>query len=171
MSKRILAASAIAFALTGCASIFNGQTQAVTIKSVPDGAAVSVTNRAGEKIHTGVAPVTLTLKRGAGYFKAESYLVKMTKEGYEPKELVITGNVSGWYVGNVLFGGLIGMLAVDPVTGAMYTFPESVSATLDSNAPKTSQAELGALRIVSTDTLSPALMAQARRLPSTAGAQ
>ena len=48
--KKVIATSIAAFALTGCASIFNGQTQAVTINSVPDGADVSVTNRAGEKI-------------------------------------------------------------------------------------------------------------------------
>jgi len=168
--RTILAAGTLAFALTGCASIFNGQTQVVTIKSVPDGAAVTVANRAGDRIHTGTAPVTLTLKRGAGYFKSESYLVTLTKDGYAPKEMTITGNVSGWYVGNILFGGLIGMLAVDPVTGAMYTFPESVSGTLDANAPKTSQAD-GALTIVSTDTLSPEQMKLAQRVLPSARAQ
>jgi len=28
--------------------------------------------------------------------------------------------VNGWYFGNILLGGLIGMLIVDPATGAMY---------------------------------------------------
>ena len=69
--KRSFAASAVVFALSGCASIFNGQTQVVTIRSAPDGAGATVTNRAGEKIHTGNTPVTLTLKRGAGYFKSD----------------------------------------------------------------------------------------------------
>src|SRR5678816_1242997 len=36
------------------------------------------------------------------------------------------------YSGNILFGGLIGLLAVDPATGAMYTLkPKEVSTTLD----------------------------------------
>jgi hypothetical protein len=64
--KKAIATTIAAFALTGCASIFNGQTQPVTITSVPEGADVSVVNAAGEKIHTGQTPITLTLKRGAG---------------------------------------------------------------------------------------------------------
>jgi hypothetical protein len=161
--KRIFAASTIVFALSGCASIFNGQTQAVTIRSAPEGAGVAVTNRAGEKIHTGTAPVTLTLKRGAGYFKAETYTVLLTKEGFADKELLITGTVSGWYIGNILFGGLIGMLAVDPVTGGMYTFPESVSGTLEPQPAKTSSTGQ-TLTIVSTDSLTPEQMKGARLL-------
>jgi hypothetical protein len=168
-TKAALAASTLAIALTGCASIFNGQTQAVTIKSDPDGANLVVTNRAGDKVHSGTSPATLTLKRGAGYFKSEIYRVTLMKEGYAPKELMITSSVSGWYIGNILFGGLIGMLAVDPATGGMYTFPESVSGTLESTAPKTSRAE-GTLTIVSTDSLTPAQMAQARPVAASATA-
>ena len=40
--------------------------------------------------------------------------------------------MNGWYFGNILFGGLIGMIAVDPATGAMYTLqPKAVDTTLD----------------------------------------
>lgn len=165
--KKVTATSIAAFALTGCASIFNGPTQAVTINSVPEGANVSVTNAAGEKIHNGATPVTLTLKRGAGYFKSESYTIAYSKPGFSPKEMTITGSMSGWYIGNILFGGLIGMLAVDPVTGAMYVLPESVSQSLDAEAPKTSQAD-GSLKVVSTENLTPAQMKEARLLGATA---
>jgi hypothetical protein len=163
--KRLFVASAAALALGGCASIFNGQTQAVTIKSAPDGATIVVTNRAGESIHSGVAPATVTLRRGAGYFKSESYKVVMKKEGFADREVTITGSVSGWYIGNILFGGLIGMLAVDPNTGGMYVFPDTVTGTLES-ATKTSQGS-GALTIVSTDSLSSEQMRQARLLAAT----
>jgi len=161
--KQVLGASVVLFGLAGCASIFNGQTQPVTIHSAPDGAAVSVTNRAGERIHSGSTPVTLTLKRGAGYFKSETYTVVLTKEGFANRELTITSTVSGWYIGNLLFGGIIGMLAIDPATGAMYTFPESVTGTLEAQAPKTSSAA-GTITIVSTDSLTPEDMKRARPL-------
>ena len=161
--KHAFAASAVVFALSGCASIFNGPNQLVTIRSAPEGAGATVTNRAGEKIHTGTTPVTLTLRRGAGYFKAETYTVLLTKEGFADKELTIVGSVSGWYIGNQLIGGLIGMLAVDPLTGGMYTFPDSVSGTLDPQAAKTSSVG-PALIIVSTDSLTPAQMKGARLL-------
>ncbi len=162
--KQTIAAGAILFALSGCASIFNGQTQAVTINSAPDGASFAVTNRAGEKIHAGTTPVTLTLKRGAGYFKSETYTVLMKKDGFDDKELTITGSMSGWYVGNILFGGLIGMLAVDPVTGAMYVFPESVSGSLEPRGKSLSSTPNGSLTIVSTEGLTPAQKLAAKPL-------
>jgi hypothetical protein len=41
--------------------------------------------------------------------------------------------VNGWYFGNIIFGGLIGLLAVDPATGAMYTLkPDAVEGALSS---------------------------------------
>ena len=112
-------------------------------------------------IYTGTAPVTLTLKRGYGYFKSETYTVTLTKDGFATKELTITASLSGWYIGNVLIGGLIGMLAVDPLTGGMYTFPDSVTGTLDAAPEKTSRIS-DTLTIVSTDSLSAEQMKQAR---------
>ncbi len=154
--------AAAALALSGCATIINGSGQAVAIKSVPEGATVSVTNRAGVKVHSGTTPMTVTLNRGAGYFTAESYTIAVEKEGFARKEMTITGTVNGWYIGNILFGGLIGMLAVDPATGAMYSLPNEVSATLDAAPAKAAQA--GTLTIVSTDALTPQQMEQARLL-------
>ena len=41
------------------------------------------------------------------------------------------GAVIGWYFGNIIFGGLIGLLAVEPATGARYTLkPDAVEGTL-----------------------------------------
>ena len=159
--RNTFTAAAVLLALSGCATIFNGQTQAVTIKSEPEGATLAVTNAAGEKVHSGTTPATVTLKRGAGYFKSESYTVLLSKPGFADKELTITGTMSGWYIGNILFGGLIGILAVDPATGAMYSFPDSVSGTLD--AQKTSRAN-DQLTIVSTESLTAQQMKQARLL-------
>ena len=73
-----------------------------------------------------------TLKKGRGYFKPETYTLSFSKEGYKPVDITVRGSVNGWYFGNVIFGGLIGLLAVDPATGAMYTLqPKEVAATLD----------------------------------------
>jgi hypothetical protein len=152
--------------LSGCASIFNGQTQAVTINSNPEGAEFSVANRAGQKIHAGTTPVTLTLNRGAGYFKPEVYTIKFEKQGFVSKEVTVTGAMSGWYIGNIIFGGLIGMLAVDPVTGAMYALPASVNHAFEANAEKTSQST-ESLKLVSTTSLTPEQMKLARLVTAT----
>ncbi len=162
---RYLALAAVV-SLTGCASIFNGPSQPVTIQSVPDGSTVSVRNRAGEEIHVGATPVTLTLKRGAGYFKSEIYTLKFSKPGFSDKELTVQGSVSGWYFGNILLGGVLGMVVVDPLTGGMYAIPDKVSASLDAAAEPASSAAVGAalpsLRVVAYDSLTDAQKQQAR---------
>jgi hypothetical protein len=163
--KKTLIAIAIATSLSGCATIIGSTTQPLTIKSTPEGANVVVINRAGEKIHSGVAPMTVTLNRGAGYFKPEIYTIKFDKEGYESKEVVVSGQVNGWYFGNIIFGGLIiGMLIVDPNTGAMYSLSsDKVEEALVAVGAKTSKAD-NALTIVSVADVPAELMKSARRI-------
>lgn len=38
--------------------------------------------------------------------------------------------MDGWYVGNIIFGGLIGLLLVDPITGAMWKLPDTAQGNL-----------------------------------------
>jgi len=162
--KRLILAGAAALALSGCASIISGTTQTVTLRTEPTAANIEVINRAGDRVHSGTSPMTVSLKRGAGYFKSEQYTVRFTKEGYAPKEVQIVGTVNGWYVANILFGGLIGMLAVDPATGAMYSLdPSDLNAQLE--ATGTPQAKAGdTLKIVSTTDLTAEQMKQAKPL-------
>lgn len=42
-----------------------------------------------------------------------------------PQEHVLTPGINGWYLGNLLFGGLLGWVIIDPITGAMYKFDET----------------------------------------------
>lgn len=158
---RMMTAVAATVLLSGCASIFNGQTQTIAFQSEPTGAVLLVTNRAGEQVHSGTTPASVTLKRGAGYFKPESYTIRLTKPGFDTKEVVVTGTLSGWYIGNILFGGVIGMLAVDPVTGGMYVFPDTVTTPLAA-ASSPSASGPTTLRVVSLDSLPPEVRAQAR---------
>jgi hypothetical protein len=128
-----LAVVALAASSGGCATIVAKSSQTITVSSVPEDAAVRISNASGEAVHSGNTPMTVTLKKGRGYFKPEHYTVRINKEGFQPQELKIDGAINGWYFGNILFGGLIGMLAVDPSTGAMYTLkPDAVEAALAS---------------------------------------
>lgn len=163
--KQTLIASLIALALTGCASIINGKTQDVTLKSVPDGAAITIVNRQGTTVHSGTTPATVNLKRGYGYFKPEIYTVRFQKEGYALKELTLTGQVGGWYFGNLIIGGLVvGMLIVDPLTGGMYTLsPDKVDEALEAVGSKTSRAD-GSLTVVMAEDVPVEIMKQARRV-------
>jgi hypothetical protein len=134
-SRLILACGVVAFAAvtSGCATIVSKGSQTITVTSVPDAANVSIVNLGGDAVHSGMTPMTVTLKKGRGYFKPETYTVRFSKEGFQPREITVRGQVNGWYFGNIIFGGLIGLLAVDPATGAMYTLtPKAVGATLAS---------------------------------------
>ena len=58
-----------------------------------------------------------------------------SKNGEQVTIDTIEKQLDGWYIGNILFGGLIGLLIVGPATGAMWKLPSEGSATL---AEKTS---------------------------------
>jgi hypothetical protein len=112
---------AVAF-LSGCASIVSKAEYPVSISSQPDGAEISIKNRDGESVFSGKTPTTINLKAGAGFFKGENYTVTFKKDGYNFHTAQIERGVDGWYIGgNLVFGGLIGWLIVDPATGAMWT--------------------------------------------------
>lgn len=109
----------------GCASIIEGSKGTVSITSEPTGAAYTIYNRKGKAVDSGMTPATVTLKRGAGYFSAQKYTVKFEKDGCAPCEARIKTGLSLWYAGgNLIFGGLLGYLVVDPLTGAMWTLSD-----------------------------------------------
>lgn len=124
MTKRIIAALAAATAFTGCASIIKGGgPESFTVRSQPAGASVKITAMpGGESVASGVTPMTAMLAKSRGFFQGAKYKVAVDMPGYAPHETVLDTNASGWYIaGNILFGGLIGWLIVDPATGAMWT--------------------------------------------------
>lgn len=144
------AAVAAMVGLQGCASIVGNSRYPVAVNSAPDGAAFEVTDKSGQVVHTGFTPSTVTLKSGKGYFTGQTYTLRFKKEGYPDTSVKLDSSLSGWYWGNLLIGGVIGLLIVDPITGAMYKLPEGVSADLGKPIAATSKGELS---IASIDTL------------------
>ncbi|MEE4083177.1 hypothetical protein [Pseudomonas viridiflava] len=119
-----------AFAVTGCASIVSDSKYPVAVTSSPSGAAYEIFNESGISVRSGVTPDEVTLRAGAGYFDGEKYTVTYRKDGYTSSTQTLESGIDGWYWGNIVIGGLIGMLIVDPATGAMYTLPEKINSTL-----------------------------------------
>jgi len=129
-----LLAIILAFCI-GCASIIAGGPQIIPIQSHPSDATLEITDiNNGNTIFRGKTPYTATFERSSGYFKSAKYKIAITKEGYSDKEIMISGSPNGWYIGgNLLFGGLIGWLIVDPLTGAMWTlYPVDINTELSS---------------------------------------
>ncbi len=105
---------------SGCASIVSKSTWPFSIDTEPAGAKILIKNKSGKEIFRGKTPTALKLKSGAGFFSKESYTVILTMAGYEPKTINVACKLNGWYLGNIVFGGFIGLLIIDPATGAMY---------------------------------------------------
>lgn len=124
---------AIMVGLSSCATIMSGSTQKISIESTPPGAQVTIVNKEGEQVFAGTTPANTKLDRGAGYFRAARYVATFEKEGYEKEKLHIVNNNTGnwWTMGNLVIGGLIGLLIVDPISGAMYVLePDEINQTL-----------------------------------------
>ncbi len=133
MRRFVAPCGALVILLSGCASIIKGGSQDISISSSPSGATFQVKdNKSQLSAINGTTPGTVTLKKGTGYFSSASYTVTVSKEGYHPHVVTLSGSVNGWYLGgNLIFGGLIGYLVVDPLTGAMWTLsPDNVQAGL-----------------------------------------
>lgn len=126
MKKNILIFAA-ALCFSGCASIVSQSSWPVTIASNPNQAKFIIINDKGETIHKGVTPATVTLNSSSGYFYGATYYIKFSREGSKDTYSIIDSTINGWYWGNILFGGIIGFLIIDPATGAMWKLPEYIS--------------------------------------------
>lgn len=137
MKKFVATAIAVGIAClsTGCATIMGSDVHNMSIASTPSDASIRITDEKGLDIFQGKTPTTITLKKSDGsYFGKKTYTVAISKAGYQTQSIPVTGSPNGWYIGgNLIFGGLIGWLIVDPLSGKMYNLsPESINASLSS---------------------------------------
>lgn len=136
LAGKTIAVVLIAGICAGCATIF-GQSapEPFNIRTTPDQAKVEIFDEDGTKIYEGKTPTIATLEKKKGYFRGKKYSVKISKEGFVEQIFPVDTRVNGWYLaGNIVFGGLIGWLIVDPATGAMWTLNTNEVVT-NLNAP------------------------------------
>lgn len=115
---------------SGCASIVSKSSYPVMMSCDPIGAKVTVKDEDEAVVFTGIAPSSVVLKAGGAYFNGENYSFTFEKDGYVPQTVYLNSGLDPWYIGNILFGGLIGLLIVDPLTGSMFQLSDSVAAVL-----------------------------------------
>lgn len=105
--------------LVGCATIVSGKTQKLPVNTIPDNAKITVNNVIQS------SPCVLVLDR-----TVPTYQIKIEKEGYKTVEITLNRSMNGWILGNILFGGIIG-LGVDCMTSSVYEFtPNKIEQTL-----------------------------------------
>ena len=155
----VLSKTALALTITmsvGCASIISDSSYPVAMTSSPSGATFEIRNESGAIVHQGTTPNTVTLKAGDGFFSGAHYSVRYKKDGYSDQNGSINPSVDGWYVANIIFGGVIGLLIVDPATGAMYKLPESHNASLSPVVTEAPADGESSLQLVSIEQLTEA---------------
>jgi len=122
MIKRVAGAIALACAMAllgGCATIVHGTTQRVEIDSTPRGADVAIDD--SRRVTT---PAAVNLSRG------QPHRLIFRKAGYQDATENLTSGASGWILGNLVAGGVVGM-AIDASDGAGRKLSaDSVNVTL-----------------------------------------
>jgi hypothetical protein len=123
--------------LGGCATIVHSGPRAISVASTPPGARVSIYDRADTLVQTSTTPFIAELPTRYGYFKGQNYRLVFDLPQHASAEVRLQSTLSGWYLGNLVFGGLIGMLIVDPLTGAMYNLtPDKIDQPLTASQAK-----------------------------------
>lgn len=114
---------------SGCATIMDGSTQAVTFQSNPDEVLVTLVTRerGGDPENPvwhdafralGKTPLTIQLDRGAGKS------VVFSKSGYKPLTIALTTGTNPNFWGNIMFGGFFGS-TTDSASGAITQYEPS----------------------------------------------
>ncbi len=120
MNLRYLIIFSLLFLLSGCSSLVSNTSWPVSINSPTPEATFSITDKNGKEVFKGGVPATVNLKSGRGFFKPGKYSITISSPGFTSVTLPVRAKLNGWYFSNLIYGGFIGLLIVDPITGAMY---------------------------------------------------
>lgn len=120
----------VAVLSSSCATIMQGTTQEMSISSSPTSALVT-----DNGMQIGKTPLVADLKRKG------NHTIRIELEGYKPYEVVLSRKTSGWVWGNIIFGGIPGLI-IDALTGSLYVLqPEQIQAELIKNGAKIAVSE------------------------------
>jgi hypothetical protein len=111
--------AALTLLSTSCATVVSGTSQDISINTEPVGADIKVNG-----MHYGKTPSIVNIKRKG------SHSISLSKEGYHTIGRPLSKSLNWWVTGNILIGGLIG-LVVDFASGGAYKlYPENIHINL-----------------------------------------
>ena len=123
MNPNVVDATILGLAATllfsGCASIVSGRRADILIDTYPTNAHVTVCDNKGRAVASLQTPGTVTLKRNRRWFLPARYMAIIEAPGYETAQVPIRSTVNPWILGNVVIGGIPGLI-VDNATGAAW---------------------------------------------------
>jgi hypothetical protein len=103
----------------GCASIVSGRKATVAIDSYPSNAHVVVHDKTGREVASVNTPGVVSLNRNGRWFLPAHYTATIEAPGYQTAEVPIRSTINPWILGNVVVGGVPGLI-VDDATGACW---------------------------------------------------
>jgi hypothetical protein len=121
MKKSIIScALALTLLFSSCATIISGSKQKISFASTPSAASIFI-----DEVEVGKTPFEMKLARNS------EHAVMIKLDGYQTYQTRLTKKFNAWYLGNILIGGIIGLI-IDPVTGAIYNLsPDQINAQLN----------------------------------------
>ncbi len=117
--NRMLALVAAVF-LGGCATIIEGTSQPVTV-ATPGADGANCTLSSPDGTYYLITPGTVTVEKSK-----HDISVLCKKEGYSDGAATLASNFEGWTLGNIIFGGIIGV-GVDAISGALNDYQGSIT--------------------------------------------
>jgi len=144
MSKRILFSVVLVtlvsiLIIAGCATIIKGTSQDISIQSNPSSGKIIIKTSGGVEVFNGVTPATAKLA------KKHEYVVTVQLAGYKDGTVMIGQSFEAWTIGNLLCGGVIG-LVIDAVDGAMWKLePDQIMVTMTTASLENGETKLYAV--------------------------
>jgi hypothetical protein len=122
--------STLFLGLPGCASIINGRHAEVAVTSIPANAHVAIRDDRGMEVASFHTPGVARLRRNRRYFLPAKHTATISAPGYAPAQMPITSGPSPWLIGNIVFGGIPGLLVDGATGGAWQPSPSSIHQDL-----------------------------------------
>jgi hypothetical protein len=117
--------AALAAALSGCATVIKGETQAINVSSPPVGGARCVLSTTDGYYRDLLTPGAVIVPRGR-----EDLSVVCTKRGFKDATKKVASHFNFVTFGNLVIGGLVGV-TVDATSGANESYPEEIEVPME----------------------------------------
>ena len=122
-ARKLIVSCILLLSLPACASIVSENDSTTYIGTEPEGARCELHGQDFKRVIT--APNSITLPA-----EAAPITVACNAEGFRTTTAELDTSMDGWIVGNLLFGGLIGV-AIDAARGAGQKYPSQLTIILD----------------------------------------
>ena len=114
---------------SGCATIFEGTSQSVSVTTDPAGANCTVDRKGTRVGQVNPTPGSIHIDKSK-----DDLSIHCEHVGYTPSDVADSPRFQGTTFGNIVAGGLIGVV-VDAASGANYEYPSDLRITMAPQQP------------------------------------